>query len=115
MSNRDTEALRHYHDTTKHSYRSIRTGGHYLDWSNYPLSFKIYSDLEPIPLPREWIESGVDALSAVSATGPRAAEATLDLRSLASILYHSAGITRRRQAAGGEIYFRAAACTGALY
>src|SRR3990167_1529337 len=116
MSNRDTETLWQYHDATKHSYQSIRAGGHYLDWTNHPRPFKIYSDLEPIPLPREWNESGVDALSAISSFGSGAEpESTPDLRTLASILHHSAGITRRRQYAGGEIYFRAAACTGALY
>jgi len=31
------------------------------------------------------------------------------------ILYFSGGITKRRAYPGGEIYFRAAACTGALY
>src|SRR4029077_17498355 len=31
------------------------------------------------------------------------------------LLYLSAGITRHRKYPGGEIYFRAAACTGALY
>ena len=31
------------------------------------------------------------------------------------LLYFSAGITRYRKYPGGEIYFRAAACTGALY
>ena len=34
---------------------------------------------------------------------------------MAEILYLSAGITRRRSYPGGEILFRAAACTGALY
>ena len=34
---------------------------------------------------------------------------------LATIFYHSAGITKRRVYPGGEILFRAAACTGALY
>ena len=31
------------------------------------------------------------------------------------LLYFSAGVTRRRTFPSGEIYFRAAACTGALY
>jgi len=31
------------------------------------------------------------------------------------LLYLSAGITRKRSYSGGELYFRAAACTGALY
>ena len=38
-----------------------------------------------------------------------------DLQDLARILYFSAGITKQRKDPGGEIYFRAAACTGALY
>jgi SagB-type dehydrogenase family enzyme len=38
-----------------------------------------------------------------------------DLEAVAQLLYLSAGITRRRKYSGGEIYFRAAACTGALY
>jgi SagB-type dehydrogenase family enzyme len=37
------------------------------------------------------------------------------LQDLARILYFSAGITKQRAYQGGEIYFRAAACTGALY
>ena len=39
----------------------------------------------------------------------------MNLQTLAEILYFSAGITRRRNYAGGEMLFRAAACTGALY
>ena len=38
-----------------------------------------------------------------------------DLGTLARLLYLSAGITKRKPYAGGELYFRAAACTGALY
>jgi SagB-type dehydrogenase family enzyme len=38
-----------------------------------------------------------------------------DLRDLAHILYFSAGITKQRADPWGEVYFRAAACTGALY
>src|SRR5260370_32323285 len=37
------------------------------------------------------------------------------LRDLARIFYFSAGITKKKTYPGGEIYFRAAACTGALY
>ena len=36
-------------------------------------------------------------------------------RDLAKLFYFSAGITKRGVFPGGEIYFRAAACTGALY
>jgi len=43
--------LREYHDRTKHSLASVRSGAHSLDWDNQPLPFKIYPDLEALPLP----------------------------------------------------------------
>jgi SagB-type dehydrogenase family enzyme len=43
------------------------------------------------------------------------ADSVPGLRDLARLLYFSAGITKQRAYPGGEIYFRAAACTGALY
>ncbi|HEV8385684.1 MAG TPA: hypothetical protein VGQ11_12495 [Candidatus Acidoferrales bacterium] len=54
MTNGDIQAAWGYHNATKHSYESVRTSRHILDWKNYPRPFKIYSALEPIPLPREW-------------------------------------------------------------
>ena len=50
MSNRDTAATLEYHEATKHSERSVRGSRHFLDWGNQPLAFKIYRDLEAIPL-----------------------------------------------------------------
>lgn len=115
MSNQDTAALWRYHEATQHSYQSVRSNTHFLDWDNYPLPFKIYPQLEPIPLPREWPGSNCDAFSAISAETAAASEPAPDLRTIATILYHAAGITRHRSFPGGELYFRAAACTGALY
>ena len=115
MTNRDLDAAWTYHNATKHSYASVRTGGHYLDWANQPAPFKVYPALAPIPLPREWPQSGVAALSAIAETVANTGSALPDLTALAALLHHSAGITRRRTFPGGELYFRAAACTGALY
>jgi len=67
MTNRDLAATWTYHTGTKHSYTSVRSGGHYLDWKNQPLPFKIYSALEPIPLPHEFPPSTATALDAISA------------------------------------------------
>ena len=116
MSNRDIHAAWKYHDGTKHSYWSIRNNPHYLDWANRPLPFKIYPAIEPLLLPRDVPQTGVAALSAISEPVPAAdGDAVPDLQDLARILYFSAGITKQRKNPGGEIYFRAAACTGALY
>ena len=116
MKNRQTEAAWAYHDATKHSYQSIRTKPHHLDWDNQPVPFKIYSNLPAIPLPQNLSSSGVPALTAISTTvTPELTEVRLNLQTLAEIFYFSAGITKRRSYAGGEMLFRAAACTGALY
>src|SRR6202049_1611004 len=114
MKNHDTQATWKYHDGTKHSYWSIRSNPHVLDWANRPLPFKIYPTIEPLPLPRDVPQTGVTALSAIAQSLlPRSGAWAPDVRDLARILYLSAGITKQRKQPGGEIYFRAAACTGA--
>jgi SagB-type dehydrogenase family enzyme len=116
MKNREIQTAWKYHDGTKHSSWSIRNHPHYLDWANRPLPFKIYPKVEPLPLPRDLRQTGVAALSAISARVPWSrADSVPDLPDLARLLYFSAGITKQRAYPGGEIYFRAAACTGALY
>jgi len=113
--NRNSEAAWNYHETTKHSYTSIRTHPHFMDWSNQPLPFKIYPTLEPLRLPGELRQSGIAALSAIAERVPPQTHVAPDLEAVAQLLYLSAGVTRKRKYPGGELYFRAAACTGALY
>jgi len=113
--NLNTDAAWVYHEATKHSYASIRTNPHFLDWANQPVPFKIYPSLEPLSLTNEIHQTGVAALSAIGESIPAETEAQPDLKTVAQLLYLSAGVTRRREYPGGEIYFRAAACTGALY
>ena len=116
MTNGDIQAARNYHEGTKHSFLSIRSGGHVLDWSNHPLPFKIYSTLDPIPLPRDFDPLQMSALEAARSLEVLPSDQRVpDLKMLAQLLYYSAGITKRRTYPGGEIFFRAAACTGALY
>ena len=116
MSNRELADILAYHDATKHSVESVRRSGHHLDWEIMPRPFKVYTDLEPIPLPRDFATSRRPALSAIADPGTPAGNGPpLDRAALARLLYFSAGIVRHRKYAGGELYFRAAACTGALY
>ena len=110
--NRNTELAWNYHTATKHSYTSIRTNAHSLDFSNQPLPFKIYATIDPVPLPRDVRQTGVAALSAIAGSVSTHTDAAPNLEAVAQLLYLSAGITRHRKYPGGEIYFRAAACTG---
>src|SRR5467141_4585883 len=117
MTNRDVQTAWKYHEGTKHSYWSVRSSTHFLDWANRPLPFKIYPAIEATALPRDVPQTGVAALAAISEQVRAAGggDVVPDLRDLARILFFSAGITKQRKYPGGEIYFRAAACTGALY
>jgi SagB-type dehydrogenase family enzyme len=51
VSNWDTEAARHYHEATKHSYESVRRRARALDWASKPSPYKEYPGvpLEPLP------------------------------------------------------------------
>jgi SagB-type dehydrogenase family enzyme len=114
-NNQNSAVALTYHNATKHSYASVRSNQHSLDFNNQPIPFKIYPTLEPSPLPAEVRQTGIAALSAISEIVPPQAGVSLDIEAIAQLLYLSAGITRHRKYPGGEIYFRAAACTGALY
>jgi SagB-type dehydrogenase family enzyme len=116
LLNDDTSRGWAYHNSTKHSEFSIRSTAHYLDWANQPLPLKIYTTIDPIPLPRDADQTGISALSAIADTGVSTeADKLPTLNDIARLLYFSAGITKKRTFTGGEIYFRAASCTGALY
>jgi SagB-type dehydrogenase family enzyme len=84
----DAGEVRRYHEATKHSFVSVRTSGHRLDWDNRPHPFKDYPDLEAVALPPE----------------------------LDCLLRLGAGVIRTRELPGGEVYhFRTYASAGALY
>jgi SagB-type dehydrogenase family enzyme len=114
--NNHLDAAWQYHTGTKHSQVSVRTISHFLDWENKPLLFKIYPTLEVLRLPRDFRETGRAALDAIAATGKQVApEAIPNLETLAQLLFFSAGVVRSKKHEQGETFFRAAACTGALY
>ena len=113
--NRDLDATWKYHNATKHSYLSIRVNPHFLDWENKPLLFKIYPTLEVLRLPKDFRATGMPALTAIGANVATDAERVPTLEELAQVLFFSVGVTKSKKYTGGETFFRAAACTGALY
>jgi SagB-type dehydrogenase family enzyme len=115
VSNRETRVARAYHDRTAHSPASVRTSTHALDWDIKPFPFKVYTDLPPLVLPREIDPLTIDTLAALAAGRPEGAE-RVTLADLTTLLYYSAGVTKKRAyPGGGEVLFRAAPSTGALY
>ena len=102
---------RRYHDRTTHSPESVRSSAHTLDWDVQPFPFKVYTELPALALPRELDPVAADALAAPAPAGARTS-----LETLAALLYYSAGVTRKKAyPGGGEVLFRAAPSTGALY
>ena len=105
---------RRFHDDTAHSPYSVRTSGHTLDWDIKPFPFKVYTDVPAIQLPREVDVVAMPTLAALER--PAAPAARLTLSALIGLLYYTAGVTRKKTyPGGGEVLFRAAASTGALY
>jgi len=88
-SNWDTEPARRFHERTKHTFTSVRRGGHYLDWDNRPHPFKEYAGLDAVALPHG---------------------------TLGRVLRWGAGVVRTRRIPGGDAYhFRTYSSAGALY
>jgi SagB-type dehydrogenase family enzyme len=110
-----TSFARQFHDSTAHSPQSVRTSTHTLEWDIKPFPFKVYTDLPALPLPRAIDPVAVDTFAALD-PARRPATRALDLERLATLLYLTAGITKKKTyPGGGEVLFRAAASTGALY
>src|SRR5262249_17589489 len=105
---------RRFHDETAHSPYSVRTSGHTLEWDIKPFPFKLYTDVPAIGLPREIDVVATPTLKALARPAPAAGRLTLP--ALSALLYYSAGVTKKKTyPGGGEVLFRAAASTGALY
>ena len=117
MSNQDVEMALTYHQETNHTYDSVYRSHHFLDWDNQPRPYKIYTSLDPLPLPDTLPTTHTPMLHALTQTIGKLASASLPtLAEIAYCLYYAAGVTRRRIYPGhGKVFFRAAACTGALY
>src|SRR5579883_376002 len=105
-----------YHQATNHSVESLRRNRHTLDWANQPRPYKRYAQpLQQVALPRELPQSSMPALQALSSSAPAAGERVPDLPLISLLLQLSAGITKVLHFPHGDMPFRAAACTGALY
>jgi SagB-type dehydrogenase family enzyme len=131
MANNDATAARHFHDITKYvpptssDPVSIMMGvpprvGPAMgeqDPGNEPFPYKVYTDLEPIALPRDFPESALPALDIITASGTLdVLSAVPDLAQIAHLCLRANGVLKRwRSQAGKEIEFRAAGCTGARY
>ena len=109
--NEETERLFAYHQATKHSYDSVRTNAHFLDWRNQPDPFRTYEGIPLITLPAEpgFPDVGTFATIAALAEEPRTAkgskskyrqEVELNVAWLSRLLWHSMAISAWKKVPG---------------
>ena len=102
--NEETERLFAYHHVTKHSYHSVRTNAHFLDWHTQPDPFRTYEGAPLITFPAEpgFPRAGTFATMAALAEGATTAkgskseyreEVQLDVTWLSQLLWHSMAIS----------------------
>src|SRR5947207_15840846 len=105
MDNHELTEMWAYHDGTKHSVESVYRSSHRLEWAIMPRPFKVYPDLEPIPLPQDFTSATRPAPAALADRGTPSGEgARLGRIALARLLYFSAGVPRRQTYPGRQIY-----------
>ncbi|WP_133124080.1 SagB/ThcOx family dehydrogenase [Nitrosotalea sinensis] len=115
MRNYEIDATWHYHNGTKHPNGMLLNRFHVYHPSHRPTPYKVYKNTSSIELTLDKNPTGVLTLDAISSQ-ESFGNTTPDLKTLAKILYCSAGITKKIKFSGlGEVDFRAASCTGALY
>jgi len=115
LGNDYIEASRVFHEITKHSYTSVRSSPHFLDWDNKPIPYKIYPGAASVALPRDLNLSATPTLSALSSHVPAEFSAPMDMAGLTRVLFCADGLTRRKRVGAEDYHFRAAASAGALY
>ena len=116
MVNRDTKATWTYHNGTKHPDGGLLNPHHHYDPMRNPLLFKIYEGMDPIHLSLDTPPLSMPALSAINTMIAPSGKAQIpDVSMVAKMLHLSAGITKTIHFPWGDMPFRAAACTGALY
>jgi SagB-type dehydrogenase family enzyme len=117
LSNKEHEAARLYHEVTKHSYTSVRSNPHRLDWNNRPFQYKIYPAAGSLAMPRELELSSMATAAAIAGRAVTTGDAgrAADLEEITRLLFCTGGLTRSRIVGGEEYHFRAAASAGALY
>ena len=112
----DRAVILAYHEATKHSPVSVRARAHFLDWDNRPSSFKVYTDLERIPLPEDIPSIDVPALETIGVTSVTDPMPGPDLAALARLLVLGAGVHHTKAFREGQVpHFRNYASAGALY
>jgi SagB-type dehydrogenase family enzyme len=117
------QRVREYHESTKHTYASVRQNQHALDWATQPSPFRIFRDHPKVDLPRDLSIPDPPALAVLSegVSGARrdgeepAAYTPQNLASLAHWLHLACGITGEVRGGDRKVYLRSCPSSSALF
>ena len=126
--NQETQRLFEYHQSTKHTYHSVRASAHYLDWQNQPNPFRTYEGAPVVVLPPDPAFPKVGTFAAMGALG-REGRVTgendsenhttiqLDANWLSRLLWHSMAISawKKVPGSGGRYSLRVNPSSGNLH
>ncbi|HJT10767.1 MAG TPA: SagB/ThcOx family dehydrogenase [Candidatus Nitrosotalea sp.] len=118
MKNYEIDAAWEYHNGTKHPNGILLDMSHTYHPANRPIPYKIYKNKQQIKITVDKQPSRATTLDAISHNIQHEnIRLVPDLGLLSKILYFSGGITKTLKFSPplGEVDFRAASCTGALY
>lgn len=105
--NSDTERLFAYHEATKHSYWSVRSHPHFLDWANQPDPFRVYHGCPLVPLESDPGFPPAGTFETIRRLAePTASPAVrLDAGWLSRLLFHSLAMSAWKQVKGTQICY----------
>lgn len=117
MRNYETEATWNYHNGTKHPNGPFLNRLHTYHPASRPIPYKRYKNAHEIKMAFDKEQGKVSALEAISNSRKNDERFSPDSNLLAKILFFSGGITKtiKFPLPLGDVEFRAASCTGALY
>jgi SagB-type dehydrogenase family enzyme len=110
------ERIADYHNSTKHTYASVRANQQKLDWSSQPKPFRVFADHPKVDLPKELIAAEAQALRVLSdGLHQGALHPPQDLTTLASWLHLASGITGEGRVGKHKYHLRSCPSSSALF
>ncbi len=107
-TNSETTRMFAYHEKTKHSFSSVRSGGHILDWANQPNPFRYYINAPVIVLPKQPSLPEISTFTALAGVGRGSTSWSappITPEIIGQLLYYSMAISAWKQVWGTDFRY----------
>ncbi len=103
--NTETERLFAYHERTKHTYLSVRTIPHCLDWENQPNPFRVFAGSPTVLLPPPEVPAAPLFSTLRGDPAPGDTARAWDPARLSTLLHHSLAISAWKRVRGTDFRY----------